>query len=153
MDNSKTDSLIDDRVKQIEVEQKENQRFLSEIESKVKSNLNVLDTLKNRIEFECIELKDVYTRSLSNDKLRFFFKKKFYKVPKVVVTFKGLRLKEGVKKEGLYTFKLLTQEPNINLKSFSYSIDQNLNTVVAEEMLSIDTLEVCYMAFENLGLS
>ena len=153
MDNSKTDSLIDDRVKQIEVEQKENQRFLSEIESKVKSNLNVLDTLKNRIEFECIELKDVYTRSLSNDKLRFFFKKKFYKVPKVVVTFKGLRLKEGVTKEGLYTFKLLTQEPNINLKSFSYSIDQNLNTVVAEEMLSIDTLEVCYMAFENLGLS
>lgn len=120
---------------------------------KVKSNLNVLDTLKNRIEFECIELKDVYTRSLSNDKLRFFFKKKFYKVPKVVVTFKGLRLKEGVTKEGLYTFKLLTQEPNINQNSFSYSIDQNLNTVVAEEMLSIDSLEVCYMAFENLGLS
>ena len=133
--------------------QKENERFLAEIQTRVRGNLNVMDNLKNRIEFECIELKEVYSRSLSNDKLRFFFKKKFYKVPKVMLTFKGLRLVEGANKEGLYIFKLLTQEPNISLKGFSYSIDQNYIGTLSQELLSIDSLEVCYIAFENLGAS
>ncbi len=115
---------------------------------RVNNNTNFLGAMEGRFDSECIELSDVFLQNAKNDKLKFYFKKKFLKKPNVLMQFKQVRLStaKGIAPGELKLSYSVAPE-NINIDHFKYSI----NVVGNGELIS--AVEMCYIAFEEMRKS
>lgn len=119
----------------------------------VNSTSNVANNLNDRFDRECITLTQEFLQKMKNDKLVFYFNKKFLNKPKVLITIKSMQLnqpKEGTKID----FKFDVKEENIDLTHFKFSIEQKFTpSETKNDMPSLKNAEVCYLAFEELKIS
>lgn len=123
---------------------------MSNLSALVTSNDNTLASMENRLDFECIPLKDVFSKGPVNNKLKFFFKKKFFKKPQVILTFKSLSMSQTVNSNNIYSMNLLVPADTVDQTGFSYSITQLKSKIEPTDPMTPSTLEICYIAFEDL---
>ena len=120
---------------------------------RVRNNSAVIQSIDKRYDSECMELNDRFLKSAKDDKLKFYFKRKFQRKPRVLILYRAVRL-DLQSKEAEAAWELKTtysvSEDNIFLDYFRYSIlmtdKPNIESVVK-------SIEVCYIAFEEMRYS
>ena len=100
-----------------------------------------------------MELNDRFLKSAKNDKLKFYFKRKFQRKPTVLILYRAVRLdlqSEESKKPWELKSNYSISEENIFLDYFKYSI----NLIGPENVEAlVNSMEICYIAFEEMRYS
>lgn len=118
-----------------------------------------VSTLTNKFDTACLELKDVFLTSAQSEKLNFYFKKTFMRVPKVVMSYRSISLNSrplnstangGSGQDYMINIGFSISESNVNLQGFRYSISQLSKQTWVNQMLNIKAIMVCYIAFEEV---
>lgn len=132
----------------IEKARDENWGMFTNITKRVGNNTNIMSSLTDRFDTQCTTIKDVFLRNMQNDKLIFYFRKRFQRRPRILMMFRNLRLKGGNPKNASGQQWQLTYEikdDKVEEKSFRYSI-----RVIGGVTIEVESLEICYIAFEDV---
>jgi hypothetical protein len=108
-----------------------------------------MSSLTDRFDTQCTIIKDVFLRNMQNDKLIFYFRKKFQRRPRILMMFRSLRLKgnnPSATSAQLWQLSYEIKDDKVDEKSFRYSIKVTGNPTE----VAVESLEVCYIAFEDV---
>lgn len=125
-------------------------KFSKSLTEQVSNTSNVANNLNDRFDYECVSLTQDFLQKMKNDKLVFYFNKKFLRKPKVLITIKSLKLIQP-KDECSFKFSYDVKEQNIEQTYFKFSIEQKSNKQNSPiNEIDLESAEICYLAFEEL---
>lgn len=128
------------------------EKTIKSVTDQVSNNTNILNSLEDRFDYECVTLTLEFLQKMKNDKLVFYFKKSFSNKPVVLITIKSMTLAQpdlGGDKHDVFKFRDTVKDENVGLKSFKFSIEHKSDNNPLKQV-KLDTAEVCYLAFEEL---
>lgn len=124
--------------------------YTNQVASLVGNNSNIIESLDNRFDTECVKLNQDFLMRMKNDKLVFFFRKKFSQKPNVLITLKSLSVLQPTAPSA-FKMSQVVDEANIETDRFKFSIKVETKDNSQQE-LRLNGAEVCYVAFDSKAI-
>lgn len=144
-------TVIKNKIAEVEKTGQELGDYMSVIRSTVANNSNILESLDGRFDTECVKLNEGFLARMKNDKLVFFFHKKFNVKPTVLITVRSITLNKP-SAAGKYKLSQVVNEANVETDRFKFSISIEPKDSATKETLVMSGAEVCYVAFDTTAI-